>query len=83
MGVPVGARSRFKGDVRTTHAGRIRRLEQRIDADGAGERLGRSPSGGREPLRLISMSFSRILLNDPNDPGTPRLLVIGRLNPAA
>ena len=45
--VPCGARARLEGDARANNARRIGRLEQRVDADRAGEIIRRAFAGWR------------------------------------
>jgi len=54
MGMPGGARAGLEGNERGRDAGRLRRREQRIDADGAGEPLVRAFAGR---LRAASLNF--------------------------
>ena len=53
--MPCGTGARLESDAGAKNACRICRLEQRIDADGAGEILFGPLRDGCEPLRLISI----------------------------
>jgi len=57
MGVPGRARTRLEGDVRADDARRIGRVEQRVDADSAGE-ICEPLREGCEPALLMSMTVA-------------------------
>ena len=55
MGVPGGTRAGLERDAGAATAGRIGRLEQRVDADRAVNQSAGPLADGCEPLRLMSM----------------------------
>ena len=54
MGVPGGAGAGLEGDAGALDEGGVGRLKERVDADGAGEPVGRAFGGG---LRAGSFDF--------------------------
>lgn len=61
VGVPCRARAWFKRDARASSPRRLRRIEQRIDANCSCKPLCRTLVDGCEPLLLISMSPLKVV----------------------
>lgn len=57
MRAPGGTGAGLEGDLAGSDAGRIRSLEERIDADSSGEPIFRALLGRREPFLLMSISM--------------------------